>query len=183
MTTLAAPNTAHRGAKRTLGPAKALGLAGFLGVTVSAVLCQEVFRSAEAWLAATWLDLFLPGGCVAAGTGYMISESPQGPILFRITAECTSLVLIVPILLVGAALLLHRSTTVRRVLVAAVTAAVALSVVNQARLGLIAWATQTWGLDTGYEISHKLVGSIIGLLGFVAALLAALKIVGLRRGR
>jgi exosortase/archaeosortase family protein len=53
--------------------------------------------------------------------------------------------------------------------------------VNQLRLGLIAWFTYLWGIDVGFEIAHVFVGSIIGILGFAASVLVLFLIMGVRR--
>jgi exosortase/archaeosortase family protein len=165
------------GAAQTL--LKGVLFLAIVGVCVAAVLYEETVRTWEAAISARWLDPVLPGSVTSWRTGYIISESPDGPLKFNITVECTCLVMIIPILVVCGGLLLQRSTRVSRVLLAMLVAVTGLIVVNQLRLGMLAWATQNWGIDPGYEVSHKLVGSILGIAGFALALLVAVKIMGI----
>lgn len=53
--------------------------------------------------------------------------------------------------------------------------------VNQLRLGLIAWATLTWGLNPGYAISHTFVGSALAVLGFACAIILMLIVMNRRQ--
>lgn len=145
------------------------------------VACHEMVRTWEAMLSARWLDGILAGGADPVGVGIYVRDTPAGGLVFQITPECTVVVLVAPMLLFGAALALHRRTGLARALWATVAGCVLLTVVNQFRIGLIIWATQQWGLDPGYEISHKLVGSVIGIGGFVGAVIVALVIVGAGR--
>lgn len=157
---------------------------GLLATVAIATIEHVAVRTVEAQVVTSWLNWVLPGGVVAVRTGFMINESPDGAVLFDITAECTTLLLIAPLVIVTAALTLHRRTTVGRALLATLTSVSALILVNQVRFGLIAWATQLWGLDPGYEISHRLVGTVFSMLGFAGALLLGLFVLGVRqRGR
>lgn len=147
------------------------------------VFSNERVRAVEAFTASTWLDPLLPGGVSAAGSIFMITSSPDGAIAFRITTECTSIVLIAPLMVFAAALLLRRGTSTGRVLAGTAVMVVVIEAVNQGRLGVIAWSTHTWGLHPGYDISHTFVGSVIGVAGFAIGLLLMLAIIGVRRPR
>jgi exosortase/archaeosortase family protein len=93
----------------------------------------------------------------------------------RITSECTVALLLAPLCLLAAALIAFARTRWYRVLLGLSVGLVTAVVVNQLRLGLIAVSMQRWGLN-GYHVSHKFVGTVIALAGFVAAALAMLRI-------
>lgn len=163
-------------------PARA-GVFALLLMACGGMLWSEAgFRALEASVAARWLDVVVPP-VSSSGPGYLVPIGDTGVVMLRVTPECSVLLLIIPILLVLSFFSLHGRTPLPRVIFAAVAASAGLFVVNQFRLGVIAVATNIWGMDPGYELSHVLVGSIIGILGFVGALLGALFIVGFRRKR
>lgn len=94
----------------------------------------------------------------------------------RITSGCTTAGLLVPFLLVMAAIVAKSTIPVIRVLVVTAAGALMLLAVNILRLTVIAWATSVWGLDHGFEISHVLVGSILALTGFAATLVISVRL-------
>ncbi|WP_420367219.1 hypothetical protein [Curtobacterium sp. L1-20] len=96
------------------------------------------------------------------------------------TLECTVLILVVPLTVVIGAMVFHRATSLARIVAALTVGTTALVIVNQGRLGLIAWATQVWGIVPGYQVSHLLVGSLLAIAGFVGALVLAITILGPR---
>lgn len=148
-------------------------------VVVCVVLAVQggAFRSLEAATAAWWLTPFLPP-IAAVGDQIVFGLDGAESVSLQITSECTAGLLIIPVLLPLAFLAVHRRTALARVVAAALVAAGGLFVVNQLRIGLIAGSVKAWGIDPGYEVSHVLVGSVLSVVGFVAALLIALRIVG-----
>ncbi|WP_369228688.1 archaeosortase/exosortase family protein (plasmid) [Streptomyces sp. R39] len=97
----------------------------------------------------------------------------------RITAGCSSAMLIIPLLLVGAGFMLSRRSTVARVLAGTAVGAALLVVTNQLRFGLIAWFSQEWGYE-GFGWAHTVIGSLISLVG-VALSVTVLLLVAMRR--
>lgn len=148
---------------------------------VAAVIRNETYRSIEAALAADVMRPFLPG--VSGSSGTVLFLKADGNFLgLEVTAECTSLILIGPLLATAAALLATTKVRWWRISLGSVVMIAIVTAVNEFRLALIAYATQTWGIDPGYEVSHTFVGSVIGIFGFVAGL-AALLLIGLGRQR
>ncbi|MFB9713338.1 archaeosortase/exosortase family protein [Arthrobacter methylotrophus] len=137
----------------------------------------------EAHVAAWWLNPLLEKGVTSHGPYYLVWIDPDRLIAFNVTSECSAVVLIAPLLVVGAFFILSQRVSWLRGLAGIVSMLVIVIVTNQARLGLIAWATQTWGISPGYEISHRLVGSLLGIAGFIASLIALILVSGLRRAR
>ncbi|MEV7003983.1 archaeosortase/exosortase family protein [Streptomyces sp. NPDC093982] len=97
----------------------------------------------------------------------------------RITAGCSSALLIVPLLLVGAGFMISRRSTVVRILAGTGIGAAVLVVTNQLRLCLIAWFSQQWGHE-GFGWAHTVLGSLLSLVG-VAASVIVLLLVAMRR--
>ena len=84
--------------------------------------------------------------------------------------ECTSAYLLVPLLLLTSVLVALLPRITRKALVALGFTALALVAVDQLRIlalvGLVGWL----GADTGYYLGHTLLGSLLSVLGGVAAL-------------
>ncbi len=136
---------------------------------------DNTFRRFEARLA-TPMAGFVTGrhGAVTSdATVYFALGTPRAFGL-EITHECTSALLLIPLLvMMGSFTIFSRVALHRQVLALAVGAALML-VVNILRVAGIAFATWKWGLGTGYKYSHVFVGSAFSLIGFVGAMLLAL---------
>ncbi|MDH6544039.1 archaeosortase/exosortase family protein [Streptomyces sp. SPB4] len=100
---------------------------------------------------------------------------PEGDVFFfdagtgrdqglRLTLACSVVLLLVPLLLTGAAVLATGRGGPARVTAAAGVAALLLVVLNQVRLVMIVAATRRWG-DTGFGWAHGVLGSCIVLAG------------------
>lgn len=163
-------------------PARVGVFALLLMACAGMIWSEKGFRTLEASVAGWWLDFVVPP-VSSSGPVYMVPIADTGAFLLRVTPECSVVLLIVPILLVLSFFSLHAGTSLLRVVLAAAVTASGLFLVNQVRLGVIAVATNIWGMNPGYQLSHVLVGSVVGIVGFVAALLSALAIMGVRRTR
>lgn len=95
---------------------------------------------------------------------------------FRITPECTALVLLVPLVLLASGLIVFTRAASWRVFTAVAAMWLVVTVINELRLASIGLATLQWGVDPGYQISHTFVGSVIGIAGFVAGLAVLLRL-------
>jgi exosortase/archaeosortase family protein len=71
----------------------------------------------------------------------------------------------IPFGLIAGGLLLGGRLTVRRGLVTVASVILLVFAVNQLRIGIVAVSMRTWGLQTGYERSHVLLGSLISTFG------------------
>ncbi|MGP6169741.1 archaeosortase/exosortase family protein [Microbacterium sp. A204] len=152
-------------------------LAGAIALAVGSRTVQAV----EARLVTLWLGPILPGGMVSDGPYYVIRAHTPTAQAFRITEECSAVVLLVPLFVVAAVIMLSTKVTVSRLLGGVLAMISVTLLVNQIRLGVIAWATHQWGMDPGYEISHRFVGSVIGIIGFSAGIAVLLLITSSRR--
>jgi exosortase/archaeosortase family protein len=145
------------------------------------VLWNEAYRSVEATIAAWVLRPFVDGQVGTWGTVFYVQDG-DSVLGLRITAECTALVLIAPLLLLSAVLLVAARTRWARSGLGILVMIAVITVVNEIRLALIGFSTERWGVEQGYVISHTFVGSVIGIIGFVLGL-SALILITVGRGR
>ncbi len=104
-----------------------------------------------------------------------------GPIIgLKITEECTVAYLLGPMCLLVALLTVVTRSSLSRLAGGLFVGVGLLIVVNQIRVAIIAMSTQHWGLE-GYDITHKLVGTAISLIGFTIAALAMIVVATGRR--
>lgn len=160
-------------------------LAGLLliGAVLALARVNEAFRSVEA-SAATWaLSPFVEGQRPPIAEHYFVRTPGHELIALRVTIECTTLLIGVPLTVVGAVILASTRVSWSRSMLGILAMWAIIFVVNVVRLVLIGWSTQTWGLDPGYEISHVFVGSVVGIIGYALGLAVLLLIVGVRPRR
>lgn len=129
------------------------------------------FRVNEARILAVWLNPLIIGGVTPNDTHFLVHLPGPELIAFNITMECTALILLTPLAMVCALMLILTRIGLLRALLALIISVTATFILNQFRLGLIAWTTQTWGMDLGYEIGHRFIGSLIALFGFALGFL------------
>jgi exosortase/archaeosortase family protein len=143
-----------------------------LGAAAGLVLAHQAYRTAEIALSGVLLGLVSSDGVHVAAERQTVyfglgSDTPLG---LRMTPECTSAFLVLPLLVVGAVMIALRPRIRQRVLIALGVAAAAVVAVNQFRIltlvGLVKWL----GVDTGYYWGHTLLGSMVSVFGGAAAL-------------
>lgn len=152
-------------------------VAGLVVFAVAAWLAfaDATFRHFEALIATPITRLFTGGGrTVTAHDTVYFALGTRHAFGLVITNECTSAVLLIPLLvMMGSFMMFSRISLPRQLLALAVGAALML-VVNILRVAGICWSTYSFGFDPGYKYSHVFVGSAFSLLGFVGAMLLAL---------
>ncbi|MHB1534550.1 MAG: hypothetical protein ACYC1D_08065 [Acidimicrobiales bacterium] len=155
-------------------PARRRGAAGLIpiglvGAVVAVVLVQHQLRRWEAH-AAGWM--FRSVGLLHTQTIGSALIFPDGHRWagLNLTVECSSALLIAPFFLIAAGLLATRRVALRRTLVALAVVAVMVFFVNLARITVIAESMRAWGITTGYERSHVLIGSLISVFGVAVGL-------------
>lgn len=167
--------------RRGVGPrtraeslSRTAGAAVLVACAVLVVSFQASIRNGEASVAGGWFRAVLAGG--ARSTRDVVYFSwPGGAVGMRISLGCTVALLLAPVALIGAGLLVLSRASWLRIAAAITTGVLAVIVVNQLRIGLIAFAMQHWG-RTGFDVSHQLVGTVFALVGFAAAVAAMVKI-------
>ncbi|MEU6644347.1 exosortase/archaeosortase family protein [Saccharomonospora sp. NPDC046836] len=179
MTTVLEPPASHD-APRQSWPVRSLRF--FLGLALLALCGLMVVealavRAIEAVLAEPLVRAVTTGDTSTLNEVILFGLGTSDPTGLRITAECTVIIMVVPIGVVVSLLLMFSRVSMIRLLAGGVIGALAAILVNQLRIALIAFSTQEWGMDPGYEVSHKFVGSVLAIIGFTLAFLILAKII------
>jgi exosortase/archaeosortase family protein len=146
--------------------------AALLAMAVALVCWHAAYRAMEIRIAAVLIGALTSSGVYAApqrqtvyfglGTGHAIG--------LRITPECTSAFLVVPLLAAAAAMLWLRPRIIGRVLAAAGVGTAVLVLVNQLRLLTLVVLISGFGRERGYYLGHTLLGSMVSVFGGAVAL-------------
>ncbi|WP_245931186.1 exosortase P [Actinokineospora auranticolor] len=161
-----APRTA------TATPLTRLAVAGLVVAAVALVVGNRLYRTAEMALASGILRLVTPSGVYLAPERQSVyfGLATDAPFGLRMSPECTSAFLVLPLLVLAAVVIALRPFVARRVLVALLAASVAVIAVNQVRIMTLVGLIQWLGTDRGYYWGHTLLGSLVSVLGGAAAL-------------
>ncbi|MFL6105747.1 MAG: exosortase/archaeosortase family protein [Marmoricola sp.] len=152
-----------------------------LALAAGTVLWDDTYRSFEA-TGASLLVGHLVGGR-AAVTDDIFWVYPGGFVHgFRVTSECTAVLLVAPLLGLTAALFAFTRAPMWRLWLASGAMLAIVTAVNEFRLAFIAFASVRWGMHSGYDLAHVLIGSSIGIVGFAGGFVALL-VIGLGRNR
>lgn len=148
--------------------------------TVAALLCaagslvvgHAVYRMLEIRLAGLFIGAITSSGVYVAPHRQTVyfGLGTDHAIGLRITPECTSAFLVVPLLVVAAAMVALRPRITRRVLASTAAAVVVLVLVNQARMLTLVALVSNLGRERGYYLGHTLLGSMVSVFGGAAAL-------------
>jgi len=136
---------------------------------------DATFRHFEAWLA-TPVTGFVTGRHGATTSHDLVYFALGTPRAFglHITQECTSALLLIPLLVMMGSFTIFSRLSLFREIAAVVVGGLLLLAVNIVRVAGIAWSTWRFGYSPGYTVSHVFVGSALSLVGFVTAMLLAL---------
>lgn len=152
-----------------------------LAAAAGTVLRNDAYRSFEATGASILVGHVSGGRATAADDIFWVY--PDGFVHgFRVTSECTAVLLVAPLLVLTAALFAFTRAPMWRLWLASAAMLAIVTGVNEFRLALIAFASLRWGMQGGYDIAHVFVGSSIGIIGFAGGL-AALLMIGLGHRR
>lgn len=164
---------AQRPLRRRLARAGRVALGGGLLVLAYLILAHPVaYRSFEVSIATPLTGLITPGSILhlPGRDVFVVGAGTSRFWTFQLTRECTTAILIVPLLGIGGVLLLAgQRFAVRRVVRAILLTGSIVMAVNLLRLAGIAWAAMTWD-DPGYEASHTFIGSGFSFTGFCVAI-------------
>lgn len=169
-------------ARRRRASAPQLVLAALLaGAAVALVVLLDRAVQVEAHLFAQAIP-FVLGASAELGPHATITVGAGGPMLYSMTIglACSIVLLLVPFLLIAAALLSAGRMSVLRGLASVAVGAVLLEAVNTVRVVVIAAMTLGDGVS-GFGWGHTLVGSVIVLAGLLLATVGMLWIAA--RGR
>ena len=136
------------------------------------IVFQRAYRTIEMTLAGGLIRLFTSDGVYVATQRQSVYFGLGGahPFGLRMSPECTSAFLLLPLLLVGAVMIVLRPHITRQVLGALGIALVVLIIVNQLRLLMLVGMINWLGTDQGYYLGHTMFGSLISVFGGATAL-------------
>ena len=149
-----------------------LTVVALLAVSAALVFWHGFYRSMEIRLSGLLINLTTTSGVYVVPQRQTVyfGLGTDHALGLRISPECTSAFLVVPLLLVGATMLGLRPRIAGRVLASLGLAVCVLVVVNQLRmLTLVALISQL-GRGRGYYLGHTLLGSMVSVFGGAAAL-------------
>ncbi|WP_033291238.1 exosortase P [Amycolatopsis jejuensis] len=145
---------------------------GVLAAGVVLVLLERGYRELEVQLAGLILRVITSSGVYVAGDRESVyfglsSDTPFG---LRMTPECSSVFLLLPLLLVTAVMLWFRPQNARRLFFSLGISVIAVILVNQLRILTIVGLVNGLGTDEGYYWGHTLLGSMVSVLGGAVSL-------------
>jgi exosortase/archaeosortase family protein len=173
---MSAPAEPEEETARLITPSRVLLAFSLWGTMLWVMAHSAPARAGEARLAALLAGPVTPGHASSADDVVLIGLGTPAQLALRITNECTVVLLIVPMLFLAGLISLFRRFGVRSVLLGLVMGAAAVVLTNQVRIVLIAWATETYGIGLGYELTHKFFGSVLAIAGFSGGLLLMLRL-------
>lgn len=140
---------------------------GVLAAGVVLVLVERGYRELEVQLAGVILRVITSSGVYVAGNRESVYFGLSGdtPFGLRMTPECSSVFLLLPLLLVTAALLWFRPQNARRLFFSLGISAITVILVNQLRILTIVGLVNGLGTDEGYYWGHTLLGSLVSVIG------------------
>lgn len=149
-----------------------MAVLGVVAVGVVLVLVERSYRELEVQLAGAILRVITSSGVYVAGSRESVYFGLTGatPFGLRMTPECSSVFLLLPLLLVTAVLLYFRPRNARRLFLSLGIAAIAVILVNQLRILTIVGLVHALGTDEGYYWGHTLLGSMVSVLGGAVSL-------------
>jgi exosortase/archaeosortase family protein len=148
-------------------------LIALLAVVATALLLgHQAYQTAEISFAGLLLHVFTASGVDVVSNTQTVyfglgSSTPLG---LRMTPECTSAFLLIPLVVVSSVLIALRPGIAHRVLLSLVVAAGVLVVVNQVRILTLAALVSWLGTENGYYWGHTMVGSLVSVGGGATAL-------------
>ncbi len=134
------------------------------------MVSQADIRLAEARVSAGVIDVTRVAQAQSIGNS-VVFPLRNAFVGFTITLGCTAALLVIPFFMLTSGLIVARRTSIHRGVATLGILVVALFVVNQARLLVIALSMRIWGFQRGFEISHVLLGTVVSTLGVLGGLL------------
>jgi exosortase/archaeosortase family protein len=147
------------------------------------MIFQYQFRHLEAVTAATIYNLVTPSLAATKAPVIWFDLGTAHGFGLLITPDCSTALLLVPLLMLGMALVLPVRLGLRRVLGALATAAAVLVLGNLLRIGVIAVAVIVGGPGIGYQVGHLVIGSAISVVFIGISLIMMIFIITLRSRR
>jgi exosortase/archaeosortase family protein len=136
---------------------------GLLALAAVPLIFQDTVRFLEAGLAARLFGFGANTLTVPDANIVWFGLGQPGAFGLRITAECSSALMLAPGIALGAALLLAPRLRASRIVLGLIIASAVAIVGNQIRIGMIRSLIGELGLTSGYNWGHLIVGPAITL--------------------
>nr|WP_216217674.1 exosortase P [Amycolatopsis aidingensis] len=149
-----------------------MAIAAVLAILLGLVLVERAYRALEITLSGVLISIVSSNGVHVAGARETVYFNLGGddPIGLRMTPECSSVFMLMPLLLVTSVLLWLRPRRAKRLIVSLLIAGAAVIAVNQIRVLAIVGLVDWLGVTEGYYWGHTLMGSLVSVLGGALAL-------------
>ncbi len=149
-----------------------IALSALVAAGAVVVLAERFYRELEVRLAGAILEVITTSGVYVAPDRESIyfgltSTTPFG---LRMTPECSSAFLLLPLLVVTMIMLYFRPANAKRLFFSLGIAAVVVVLVNQLRILTIVGLVRGFGTDDGYYWGHTLLGSMVSVFGGAVSL-------------
>ena len=158
-------------------------MAVLAGIAVLLVAYQYQFRDLEAVVAARVCSVITPTLAAPGAPIIWFGLGTSNGFGLEITPDCSSTLLIAPLCVLGIGLMVPRKLSLRRVWAGLAVAASLLVAGNMARIGLIAEMIHLYGIGTGYQLGHLVLGSLVSIACIATSMVALTLIVTGRAGR
>ncbi len=162
---------------RRRSPRRLIAAVVAASVAIAVVLTQADLRVGEAVLARWFVQSVTTGEAAAAGTTVYFGIGTDQVTGLSITALCSTVVFVAPIIALAAAMLAITRAPARRIVAAGLLGIALVVFCNFVRFASAAWAFDRYGRE-GFDIVHRYAGSLFVIAGFVAAIIVTL-VVGL----
>jgi exosortase/archaeosortase family protein len=139
-------------------------IAVLAAIAVLLLVFQYQFRDLEAAAAARLYGAVTPTLAAPGAPIVWFGLGSPGAFGLVITPDCSSALLIAPLCVLGIGLAIPRKLMLRRVCAGLAVAAALLVTGNLARIGLIAVMIRLYGIGTGYQLGHLILGSLLSVV-------------------
>jgi exosortase/archaeosortase family protein len=146
-------------------------------IAVLLVVFQHRFRDFEAVVAAHLCSVVTPTLAAPGAPIVWFGLGTPNGFGLEITPDCSSALLIAPLCVLGIGLMVPRRLSLRRVWAGLTVAAALLVTGNMARIGLIAEMIHLYGLGTGYQFGHLILGSLLSIVCIATSMVVLTSIV------
>jgi hypothetical protein len=157
-------------------------IAVLAGITVLLLVYQYQFRDLEAVAAARLCSVMTPTLAAPGAPIVWFGLGTSSGFGLVITPDCSSALLLAPLCVLGIGLMIPRKLAVRRVWAGLAVAATLLVTGNMARIGLIAEMVRLYGIGTGYQVGHLVLGSLLSMV-CIATSMVVLTLIVTGRGK
>jgi exosortase/archaeosortase len=147
-----------------------IAMAVLAAIAVLLLVFQYQFRDLEAAGAARLYGIVTPTLAAPGAPIVWFGLGSPGGFGLVITPDCSSALLIAPLCVLGIGLAIPRKLMLHRVCAGLVVAAALLVTGNLARIGLIAVMIRVYGIGTGYQLGHLVLGSLLSVVCIASSL-------------